>query len=183
MPDPPAGRDAAIDPRIAVERAFADADQLLLYAPPADVVEEVLAREPVSDEWFGVTETQATSPPVNRRERLVRLAEAFDAQGIAWVRQSRPGSSEVQIALAAPGGAEPDVLTVVLDQPESVNRALDRLKAPLVLFHGSAGIVAIDVLDLKASSSATLTRTVRRRTSGSKPATSSTASTAMRSNR
>jgi hypothetical protein len=140
---------AAIDPRIAVERAFADAEQLLLYAPPADVVEEVLAREPVSDEWFGVTETQATSPPVNRRERLVRLADAFDAQGIAWVRQPRPGSSEVQIALAAPGGAEPDVLTVVLDQPESVKQALDRLKAPLVLFRGSAGIVAIDVLDLK----------------------------------
>lgn len=143
------GAAAPTDPRIGVERAFADTDQLLLYAPPADVVEEVLAREPVSDEWFGVTETQTTTPPVNRRERLVRLAEAFDAQGVAWVRPSRPGASEVQIALAAPGGAEPDVLTVVLDQPDSVKQALDRLKAPLVLFRSSAGIVAIDVLDVK----------------------------------
>ncbi len=146
---PPAGREPRRIRGLAVERAFADADQLLLYAPPADVVEEVLPREPVSDEWFGVADAQTTHSPVNRRERLVRLAEAFDAQGVAWVRPSRPGASEVQIALAAPGGAEPDVLTVVLDQPESVKQALDRLKAPLVLFRGSAGMVRIDILDVK----------------------------------
>jgi membrane-associated protease RseP (regulator of RpoE activity) len=132
-----------------VERALADAEQLLLYAPAADVVEEVLAREPVSDDWFGLSETPATATPASRRERLVRLADAFDAQGVAWVRPPRPGVSDVQIALAAPGGADPDVLTVALDQPESVKQALDRLKAPLVLFRGSMGMVPIDVLDLK----------------------------------
>ena len=145
----PAACGAAADPRLAVERALADADQLLLYAPPADVVEEVLTREPVSDEWFGVAEVQTPHPPVNRRERLVRLADAFDAQGVAWIHPARPGASEVQIALAAPGGAEPDVLTVVLDQPESVKQALDRLNAPLVLFRGSLGMVPLDVLDVK----------------------------------
>jgi PDZ domain/PEGA domain len=145
----PAAAGGTLDPRLAVERALADADQLLLYAPPADVVEDVLTREPVSDEWFGVTETQTTAPTANRRERLVRLADAFDAQGVAWVHAVRPGASEVQIALAAPGGAEPDVLTVVLDQPDSVKQALDRLTAPLLLFRGSAGMVPIDVLDVK----------------------------------
>jgi hypothetical protein len=145
----PAAAGSAVDPRLAVERALADADQLLLYAPPADVVEDVLTREPVSDEWFGVTETQTAAPPVNRRERLVRLADAFDAQGVAWVHPVRPGASEVQIALAAPGGADPDVLTVILDQPDSVKQALDRLRAPLLLFRGSAGMVPIDVLDVK----------------------------------
>jgi hypothetical protein len=145
----PAAPGTAVDPRLAVERALASADQLLLYAPPADVVEEVLAREPVSDEWFGITETPAAGAPVNRRERLVRLADAFDAQGVAWMRPARPGASEVQIALAAPGGAEPDLLTVVLDRPDSVKQTLDRLRAPLVLFRGSAGMVPIDVLDMK----------------------------------
>ncbi len=145
----PAASATSVDARVAVERALADADQLLLYAPPADVVEEVLSREPVSDEWFGLTETPPTAAPANRRERLARLADALDAQGVAWVRPVRQGASEVQIALAAPGGADPDVLTVVLDQPESVKQALDRLKAPLVLFRGSMGMVPIDVLDLK----------------------------------
>ena len=145
----PATSSGPADPRLAVERALADADQLLLYAPPADVVEDVLTREPVSDEWFGVTETQTTAPTATRRERLVRLADAFDAQGVAWVHAVRPGASEVQIALAAPGGAEPDVLTVVLDQPDSVKQVLDRLTAPLLLFRGSAGMVPIDVLDVK----------------------------------
>ena len=41
------------------------------------------------------------------------------------------------------------MLTVVLDQPDSVKQALDRLNAPLVLFRGSAGMVPIDVLDVK----------------------------------
>ncbi len=136
------------DPRLAVERSLADAEQLLLYAPPSDVVEDVLAREPVSDEWFGLTETAASATPANRRERLVRLAEAFDAQGVAWVRPA-PAPNEVQIALAAPGGADPDILTIQLDQPDSVKQALERLKAPLVLFRASMGMVPVDVLDLK----------------------------------
>lgn len=136
------------DPRLAVERALADAEQLLLYAPPSDVVEDVLAREPVSDEWFGLTDTAASAPPANRRERLVRLAEAFDAQGVAWVRPAA-APNEMQIALAAPGGADPDILTIQLNQPDSVKQALERLNAPLVLFRGSMGMVPVDVLDLK----------------------------------
>jgi hypothetical protein len=146
IPAPAAG---TADARIAVELALAGVEQLLLYAPPADVAEEVVAREPVSDEWFGVAEGQTALPPVDRRERLQRLAEAFDAQGIAWVRAARPGSTEVQLALAAPGGAEPDVLTIVLDRPESVKQAIDRLGAPLVLFRESLGLTPIDVLDVK----------------------------------
>jgi PDZ domain/PEGA domain len=146
----PAPSSGTADPRLAVERALAEAGQILLYAPPVDVTEEVMAREPVSDEWFGVAEGQ-NAPPVDRRERLQRIAEAFDAQGVAWARPSRTNPSEVVLALSAPGGAEPDVLTVALDRPDSVRQALARLDTPLVVSRGSLGLLAIDVLDVKGA--------------------------------
>ena len=80
-----------------------------------------------------------------------RLAEGLGAQGLAWVQPVRPGATEVRLALLTPGSTEPDEITVILDQPDSVKQALDRLQTPLVLTRGSLGATVIDVLDLKGA--------------------------------
>jgi hypothetical protein len=145
---PPSGN--APDPRLGVERAFAPSTNVVLYAPPADAVKAALDKEPVNDEWFGLVSGQPPSgSPAERRTRTENLTAAFESQGIAWVRPSRPGSTEMQVALAVPGALQPDALTVVLDQSDSVQTAISRLDTPLVLSKPSLGVAVIDVLDVK----------------------------------
>lgn len=132
--------------RMAVERALAPSDTVLVYAPPADVVADVLQGAAV-DEWFGRDATR----PAEARERIRTFAEALGAQGLAWVRPVRPGGQELRLGLIAPGGAEPDELILTPGQPESVKAVLDRLQAPMTFTRGSAGLVVIDVLDLQGA--------------------------------
>ena len=138
------------DPRLAVERAFASSTNVVLYAPPSDAMKAAVDKEPVNDEWFGLVLGQDPSgSAAERRSRTDNLTTAFASQGIAWVKPTRPGSTEMQIALAVPGALQPDVLTVVLDQSESVQTAISRLDTPLVLSKPSLGLAVVDVLDVK----------------------------------
>lgn len=139
------------DARLAVERAFAPSVNVLLYAPAPEVSRTAVEHDSVNDEWFGLMPGQSGLPPGDRRTRLQHLADAFDAQGIAWVRQTVPGGSEVQVALEVPGGATPDVMTVILDQPDSLRQALSRLNAPVVLSKTTLGVATVDVLDVKGA--------------------------------
>ena len=141
---------AAPDPRMAVEAAFARSTNVVLYAPPLDATTAALGREPVDDAWFGLAGDLAGTP-AERRKRAENLAAAFDAQGIAWVKPSRPGSSDIQLALAVPGAANPDVLTVSLDDAASVQQAVNRLDYPMVLSKASFGAALVDVLDVKGA--------------------------------
>ncbi|MBK5296219.1 MAG: tetratricopeptide repeat protein [Vicinamibacteria bacterium] len=141
---------AAADPRLAVERAFGAAETVVLYAPPADVLKEVIAQSGAAAEWFGVGAPDA-KPPADLRDRLRRLADRLGAQGLAWVQPLRPGGTEVRLALLTPGSTDPDEITLSLDQPDSVKQALDRLQTPLVLTRGSLGAAVIDVLDVKGA--------------------------------
>ncbi len=138
------------DPRLAVERAFASSANVALYAPPADAMKAAVDKEPVNDEWFGLVPGQDPSgSAAERRSRTDNLTTAFESQGIAWVKPSRPGSTDMQIALAVPGALQPDVLTVVVDQSDSVQTAISRLDSPLVLSKPSLGLAMVDVLDVK----------------------------------
>jgi hypothetical protein len=139
------------DVRLAVERAFAPARGLLLYAPAADASRAAIEKESVNDEWFGLMPGQMGLPAGDRRGKLQRLSDAFDAQGIAWVRPTTPGSNEVTVALEVPGGASPDDLVVDLDRPDSVRQAVSRLDQPLTLSHATLGIATVDVLDVKGA--------------------------------
>jgi hypothetical protein len=139
------------DVRLAVERAFAPARGLLLYAPPADASRAAVEKEAVNDEWFGLLPGQMGLPAGDRRGKLQRLSDAFDAQGIAWVRPTTPGSNEVTVALEVPGGASPDDLLVDLDRPDSVRQAVSRLDQPLTLSHATLGVAVVDVLDVKGA--------------------------------
>ncbi len=100
----------APDVRLGVERAFASSRSLLLYAPAAEASRAAIEKETVNDEWFGLLPGQMGLPAGDRRGKLQRLADAFDAQGIAWVRPTTPGSNEVTVALEVPGGVSPDDL-------------------------------------------------------------------------
>ncbi len=136
------------DHRLAIERALAGSDTILLYAPPADVLKEMAEQGAPSDDWFGLGSGE---PPPDLRERARKLSEALGAQGLAWVRPARAGGSEVRLALMAPGSTDPDEFTLVLDQTDSVKQMLDRLRTPLVFSRGSLGVTMIDVLDVKGA--------------------------------
>ena len=138
------------DPRLAVERAFGAADPIVLYAPPADVQKEMLTQSGATADWFGLGALDF-KPPTDLRDRLRRLADGLGAQGLAWVQPVRAGATEVRVALLAPGSTEPDEISVILDQPDSVKQALDRLQTPLVLTRGSLGASVIDILDVKGA--------------------------------
>jgi hypothetical protein len=142
----PAGQDADI--RLTVEKALAAARSVLLYAPPADESLKAVQANAVNDQWFGLAPGQTDLPPGDRKPRLQKLADAFDAQGIAWVHPTTPGGSEVQLALEVPGAKGPDLVTVNTDQASSISQLLNRLDAPIVLSRGSIGVTAVDVLDV-----------------------------------
>ncbi len=147
----PAPAAPGADVRLAVEKAFAGTRNVLLYAPPTEAARKAVQDTPVNDEWFGLAPGQFDLPPGDRRGRLQQLADAFDAQGIAWIRPTTPGGTEMQIAMEVPGAAVPDVLTVALDQAASVSQALNRFDAPIVLTRGSIGVTTVDVLDVNGA--------------------------------
>lgn len=140
------GPEGGDELRMAVERALAPSDTVLLYAPPADVVADVTEGVAL-DEWFA----RDATPPADARERIRKFSEALGAQGLAWVRPVRPGGRELRLGLIAPGSAEPDELILVPNQPDSVKAALDRLRTPMTFTRGSAGLAVIDVLDLQGA--------------------------------
>lgn len=145
-----AAEGEGVDPRLAVERAFAPAETLLLYAPPADVARDAVVQSGASPEWFGLG-APGSEAPGDLRDRVRRLADSLGAQGVAWVHPVRAGSTEVRLALLAQGSTEPDELTVAPDSAASVKQALDRLQTPLVLTRSALGATLIDVLDVRGA--------------------------------
>ena len=142
----PAGAEGNDQVRIAVERALAPSDTVLLYAPPADVAADVTQGVQV-DEWFA----PGATPPADVRERVRALAEALGAQGLAWVRPARPDGRELRLGLIAPGSTEPDEFLLAPDQPDTVKQVLERLRTPMSFTRGSLGLSVIDVLDVSGA--------------------------------
>ena len=144
----PGGPD---DPRLGLERAFQGTETVALYAPPADVVKELVSQTGATAEWFGLGAASDAPVPADLRDRLRRLADGLGAQGLAWVLPPAAGTPGLRLSLLAPGSTEPDEFAVELDQPDSVKQALERLQTPLVLTRGSLGATVIDVLDVKGA--------------------------------
>src|SRR5690606_17138009 len=113
------GPEGGDELRMAVERALAPSDTVLIYAPPADVIADV-TQGVALDEWVG----REANPPADAREKIRSFSEALGAQGLAWVRPVRSGSRDVRLGLIAPGSTEPDELILAPAQPESVKAAL-----------------------------------------------------------
>jgi len=151
----PEGRPGP-DVRLAVEAALAGAPAVLVFAPPADDVQRELKRESLSPGWLAFDARRrpmgpapAAITPGARLEISRRLARAFDAQGVAGVT-ARPGGTpgEFLLTLLAAGSAEPDVIELSIEDGAAIATAVARLDSFPAFDRPSAGLTAIDVLDV-----------------------------------
>ncbi len=136
-----------------VERALAGSQQITLFVPPGDAAQEALAAAKAPADWLAF---DADGRPVGaasavgamaRRDLSARLARALDVQGVAAITQPSPSSSEVVIALLAAGAGQPDVVSLVPDRLDSMNRAMARIDFAPNLVRHSLGLLAVDVAD------------------------------------
>ena len=144
------------DVRLAVEKALAGAAAVMVFVPPADDVQREVKRESLSAGWLAfdawrrpIGPGSAAITPGARLEISRRLARAFDAQGVAGV-SARPGGTpgEFLLTILAAGSAEPDVIELSIEDGAAIAAALARLDALPAFDRPSAGLTAIDVLDV-----------------------------------
>jgi hypothetical protein len=143
------------DLRGAIEKAFEPLKSILVFAPPADKLDAALKAEKLPPDWlgydgnrrpFGVSAEVTTAM---RRDLSAKLSKDFDAQGIAAVTAPVANNrSRLVLSLLGSGIAEPDVIEVNLDQPETVASAVERIDRALSFLAPTAGLTAIDVMDI-----------------------------------
>jgi tetratricopeptide (TPR) repeat protein len=143
------------DLRSSIERAFEPLRSILVFAPQSESLESVLNVEKLPSDWLGYDANRrpfgvaAEVTAAMRRELSSGLARAFDAQGIAAVTAPTPSNrSRLVLTLLAAGSAEPDVIEVNLEQPETVARAVADVDRTLSFFTPAIGLSAVDVADV-----------------------------------
>jgi hypothetical protein len=145
---------SAQDLRVIVERAFAGSRTVRVLAPPLDEAQTALKANQLSADWLA---TDAAGRAVGasaqiggplRKEGSSRLAETFQAQGVASV--TSVDGSRVVIALLAAGSVAPDAVEVALDNQASIQAATAKLDRRIELSRPSIGLQVIDVADVGA---------------------------------
>jgi tetratricopeptide (TPR) repeat protein len=139
------------DPRTSIERALAASQRVTLFVPDSRALEEAGKSELPPPEWLafdaghrplgGATAISAAA----RRELSAKLAKELDVQGVAAVTQPSPSSPELVISLLAAGAGEPDVVSIVPDRVDSVNRAMSRFDFVPPLVMNTIGVMAVEV--------------------------------------
>lgn len=144
-----------VDPRMVVERTLADDGTVMLYAPAADKTEQVSKLEQLPAGWLAfdrtgrsVGQAAASIAPAARIDISNQLAKSLEVQGVAGLALTTPDGDEMLMSLLAAGSAEPDVLLFKLSDAESMSAVRRALATPFPLYRHSAGLLAIDVLDL-----------------------------------
>jgi tetratricopeptide (TPR) repeat protein len=152
----PAGAGVAnsgvADPRTAIEKSLASSQRVTLFVPDARAVEDAgKSGELPPPEWLAF---DAGRRPVGgataistaaRRELSAKLAKELDVQGVAAITQPSPSSPELVIALLAAGAGEPDVVSIVPERVDSVNRAMSRFDFVPPLVMNTIGVMAVEV--------------------------------------
>jgi hypothetical protein len=146
------------DLRQVIERALLPVRSVFIFAPPAAALEETLKASQLPPDWlaFDVNKRPlGVTGEINaamRRELSAKIARAFDAQGIASVSVPSPVTrSRVVVSLLGAGSAEPDVIELNLDQPESIADAIAQLDRPVTFERPSLGFSTIDVADVQGA--------------------------------
>lgn len=146
------------DLRLTIERQLESAQSVTLFAPPAADTTKALAAEKLPADWLAFDAnkrpmgTSADIGAVLRRDLSERLSKVFDAQGIASVTiPSNLNRNRLVVTLLGAGSAEPDVVEISLDNPETVNLAIGRLDRSLAFFRPSIGLTAVDVADIEGA--------------------------------
>ncbi len=145
----PAG---APDLRTIVARAFDNSHAMTLFLPPVDQAAQVLRNNQLSDSWLaydaGKRPLGSASDVVQpqRGDGAAKVAAAFNAQGVASL--TLVGRSQAVLAVLAAGSSQPDLLTMSLDDQQSIADAVaefDRLPA---FMKPSIGVTTMDVADV-----------------------------------
>jgi tetratricopeptide (TPR) repeat protein len=141
------------DPRPAIEKVLAASQRVTVYVPDARAMEEAGRSELPPAEWLAF---DAGRRPVGgassisaaaRRELSARYAKDLEVQGVASVTQPSPASPELVISLLAAGAGEPDVVPIVPERVDSVNRAMARFDFVPPLVMNTIGLMAVEVAD------------------------------------
>jgi tetratricopeptide (TPR) repeat protein len=150
-----AGGPLNTDLRVAVERALDPVRSVLVFAPPADRVDQTLKSSQLPPDWLlfdGNKRPIGTSSDIAapmRRDLSAKIARAFDAQGVASVTIPSPvNRNRVVVSLLGAGSAEPDVVELWLDRPETIADAVAQLDRPIAFLRPSIPITTIDVADV-----------------------------------
>ena len=151
----PEGLRGSEDLRVVVERALLNTGRVTVFAPPADRAQKALQAEGLAAGWLAfdrsgrpIGAAAENIAPGERRDLSVRLSRAMEAQGIASVAVTGSDRSNVLVSLLASGSADPDVIALRLDSPESAARAVDALDVSIPLYTPSIGLLSIDVVGL-----------------------------------
>jgi hypothetical protein len=144
------------DLRATIEKQFSRSQSVTLFAPAADEAAKALATDKLPQDWLAFDAnkrplgTAAEVATVMRGDLSARLSKQFDAQGIASVTvPSATNRNRLVVTLLASGSADPDVIEVDLDSPDSANQAVGRLDRGLSFFRPSLGVTVVDVADLE----------------------------------
>ena len=144
------------DLRLTVEKQFASAQSVTLFAPAADDTTKALAAEKLPADWLAFDSNKralGTAAEVNavmRGELSAKLSRQFDAQGIASVTvPSAATRNRLVVTLLAAGSSDPDVIELDLDSIDSTPQAVGRIDRGLTFFRPSLGLTAVDVADLE----------------------------------
>jgi tetratricopeptide (TPR) repeat protein len=162
----PEGLRGAEDLRVAVERALISTAGVTVFAPPPDRAQKALQDEKLEPGWLAfdrsgrpMGKAADNIAPAERRDLSVRLSQKMEAQGVAAVTVTGTDRTSVLVSLLASGSAEPDVIALRLDSPESAARAVDALDVKMPLYTPSIGLLSIDVIGLAGAVVARVDRT------------------------
>jgi hypothetical protein len=153
----PGGSGAGQALTAKVERALSASQQITLFVPAGNSASEALAAANVPADWLAF---DADGRPVGaassigamaRRDLSAKLAQTLDVQGVAAITQLSPASSDVVIALLAAGAGQPDVVSLVPDRLDSMNRAMARIDFAPNLVRHSLGLLVIEVADAQGA--------------------------------
>lgn len=152
-----AGAQGALgaDLRVVVERALEPVKSVLVFAPPADRVEQALRAAQLPNDWLAFDANRRPlgssgdiSAPM-RRDLSLRFSQSFDSQGVASVSvPSALNRNRVVVSLLSAGSTVPDVIELSLDRPETIAEAVALLDRPIVFSRPALGFSTVDVADV-----------------------------------
>ena len=144
------------DLRLMIEKQFANAQSVTLFAPAGDATAKALAAEKLPQDWLAFDAnkrplgTAADVAAVMRGDLSARLSKMFDSQGIASVTvPSAATRNRLVVTLLAAGSSDPDVIDLDLDTPDAAARAVGSLDRSLTFFKPTLGLTVVDVADIE----------------------------------
>jgi hypothetical protein len=151
------------DIRVLVERALEPIRSVLVFAPPQDQVDQALRAAQLPPDWLAFDANkrpQGVAAEISnpmRRDLTARVAKTFEAQGVASITlPSAQNRNRVILSLLGAGSAEPDVVELSLDRPETIAAAVEQLDRPVGLSRPSIGVTTIDAADVPGAIIATV---------------------------